>query len=90
LKLREYGLVLNLEKCIFGQTEIDFLGHHVTAGGVQPLEDHVAAVRDFAPPRDRVQLQRFLGLLTLNTVLYFDTFNNRDDLFKTRRHERPL
>jgi hypothetical protein len=63
LKLREYGLVLNLEKCIFGQTEIDFLGHHVTAGGVQPLEDHVAAVRDFAPPRDRVQLQRFLGLV---------------------------
>jgi hypothetical protein len=63
LKLREYGLVLNLEKCIFGQTEIDFLGHHVTAGGVQPLEDHVAAVRDFAPPKDRVQLQRFLGLV---------------------------
>jgi hypothetical protein len=62
-KLREYRLVLNLEKCIFGQPEVDFLGHHVTAGGFQPLEHHVAAVRDFAPPKDKVQLQRFLGLV---------------------------
>jgi hypothetical protein len=55
--------VLNLEKCVFGQEEIDFLGHRISAKGVQPLHDHVAAVRDFPPPTDKMQLQRFLGMV---------------------------
>jgi hypothetical protein len=28
-RLREYGLVLNLEKCQFGRSEVDFLGHRI-------------------------------------------------------------
>jgi Reverse transcriptase (RNA-dependent DNA polymerase)/RNase H-like domain found in reverse transcriptase len=62
-RLRQHGLVLNLEKCVFGQSEVEFLGHRVSARGVEPLEDHVAAIRDFRPPADRQQLQRFLGMV---------------------------
>jgi hypothetical protein len=46
------SLVLNLEKCVFGQPEVEFLGHRVSARGVEPLEDHVAAIRDFKPPEE--------------------------------------
>jgi hypothetical protein len=33
-KLREHGLVINLEKCVFGVESIDFLEHRVSAAGV--------------------------------------------------------
>jgi hypothetical protein len=40
LRLRDQGLVINLEKCVFGARTIDFLGHRVTAEGVMPLPGH--------------------------------------------------
>jgi Reverse transcriptase (RNA-dependent DNA polymerase)/RNase H-like domain found in reverse transcriptase len=62
-RLKEAGLVLNLDKCVFGRTAVDFLGHRITAEGAAPLADHVAAVKDFPLPADKEGLQRFLGLV---------------------------
>jgi hypothetical protein len=31
------GLALNLEKCVFAVSELDFLGHRISAAGVTPL-----------------------------------------------------
>jgi hypothetical protein len=62
-RLKENGLVLNLDKCEFAKEEIDFLGHRVTAAGVTPLVSHVKAVQEFPPPEDKQSLQRFLGLV---------------------------
>ena len=36
-RLRQYGLVVNAAKCLFGQSVIDFLGHCITSRGVIPL-----------------------------------------------------
>ncbi len=30
------GLALNLEKCVFAVSELDFLGHRVSAAGIAP------------------------------------------------------
>jgi Reverse transcriptase (RNA-dependent DNA polymerase)/RNase H-like domain found in reverse transcriptase len=60
-RLKDSGLVLNLEKCQFGMSEVNFLGHKVTVNGIQPLTDHVEAVRVFPRPSDKQGLQRFLG-----------------------------
>jgi hypothetical protein len=57
------GLVLNIEKCVFAQPSVDFLGHHVSAEGATPLQSHVAAVRDFPPPSTIRELQGFLGMV---------------------------
>ncbi|GFO32837.1 Gag Pol polyprotein [Plakobranchus ocellatus] len=57
------GLVINKAKCIFGAEELDFLGHHVSAMGIAPLPDRVAALRDSKPPQNRTGLQRFLGMI---------------------------
>jgi transposase InsO family protein len=62
-RLKEAGLVLNLDKCVFGRPAVDFLGHRIIAEGAGPLEDHVAAVKDFPLPADKQGLQRFLGLV---------------------------
>ncbi|GFO36114.1 Pol polyprotein [Plakobranchus ocellatus] len=57
------GLVINKAKYIFGAEELDFLGHHVSAIGIAPLPDRVAALRDSKPPQNRTGLQRFLGII---------------------------
>ena len=40
-KLNDNGLVVNKDKCIFGKTNIDFLGHNVNAKGIQPSEEKI-------------------------------------------------
>lgn len=61
--LREHGLTLNLHKCEFAVSEVEFLGHRVTANGCSPLEKHTSALKNFPAPVDKAGLQRFLGLI---------------------------
>ena len=35
-RLKSSGLVLNLDKCKFVQTEVNFLGYHISASGIKP------------------------------------------------------
>ena len=61
--LVQNGLVLNLEKCSFGQEEIDYLGHKITSAGIIPLRKHVDALLLQPQPQDVRGLQRFLGMI---------------------------
>ncbi|GFT38923.1 retrovirus-related Pol polyprotein from transposon 17.6 [Trichonephila clavipes] len=40
-RLSSYGLKLNISKCVFGVTELIFLGHLITPDGIKPLPDKV-------------------------------------------------
>ena len=60
-RLRDNGLVLNRSKCQFFRSEVEFLGLRVTAGGVAPLPDQIATIRDFPQPTTIKELQGFLG-----------------------------
>ena len=62
-RLREHGLAVNASKCVFGQAELTFLGHRITANGIAPLPDRVQAIEKFPTPTDKTSLQEFLGLL---------------------------
>jgi hypothetical protein len=35
-RLTSYGIVVNLNKCVFGVPELDFLGHHIDCNGITP------------------------------------------------------
>jgi transposase InsO family protein len=61
--LSKSGLVINVGKCVFGRESVEFLGHRVSAAGVLPLADRVAAIRQFPPPTTVRELQSFLGLI---------------------------
>ena len=37
-RLEEHGLVVKKEKCLFGVSEIDFLGHRVDSNGIRPYQ----------------------------------------------------
>jgi hypothetical protein len=61
-RLRENKLYAKLEKCEFGVTEVDFLGHRITQEGLM-MDDHkVKAILDWEPPKLVPALRSFLGL----------------------------
>ncbi len=62
-RLADHGLVVNVAKCVFGVDSIDFLGHRVTAHGVEPLLNRVEAIRHFPQPQDARALSEFLGMV---------------------------
>ncbi len=62
-RLREHGLVINAEKCVFGASSIEFLGHRLSAAGVEPLQAHVAAAVDIPRPSTVKELQGFLSMV---------------------------
>jgi hypothetical protein len=62
-RLQEVGLVLNAEKCLFGVSVVEFLGHHITAEGAEPLQQKVAAIAEFQRPQGAKGMQRFLGMI---------------------------
>ncbi|XP_055699602.1 uncharacterized protein K02A2.6-like [Phlebotomus papatasi] len=62
--LKEYNVLLNQSKCIFGVAEIEFLGHHISAKGIKPTESKVAAVQKFREPSSKEEVRSFLGLIT--------------------------
>ncbi|GFS64945.1 hypothetical protein TNCV_1584401 [Trichonephila clavipes] len=49
-RLSSSGLKLNISKCVFGVTELLFLGHLITPDGIKPLPDKVQAVLDYKQP----------------------------------------
>ncbi|GFX77320.1 retrovirus-related Pol polyprotein from transposon 297 [Trichonephila clavipes] len=59
-RLGSYGLKLNISKCVFGVTELIFLGHLITPDGIKPLPDKVQAVLDYKQPETVGSLRKFL------------------------------
>ncbi|XP_055714392.1 uncharacterized protein K02A2.6-like [Phlebotomus papatasi] len=62
-KLDEAKLTVKKEKCKFGVEEIEFVGYRISSKGIKPLESHIKAIQDAPPPKDKEQLQAFLGLV---------------------------
>lgn len=62
LVLKKYNFALNLSKCKFLKKEIEFLGYVINENGITLSTRHTNAVKDYKQPKDRLQLQRFLGL----------------------------
>lgn len=62
-RLHEFNVALNESKCVFGQPEINFIGHNSSANGIKPLTDKVSAVQRFRDPSTVEEVRSFLGLV---------------------------
>lgn len=62
--LKSRNVLLNTSKCLFKATELEFLGHHISCGGIRPSEGKVEALKSFRKPKDAEELRSFLGLAT--------------------------
>jgi hypothetical protein len=59
--LRKHNLYLNIKKCQFKQTEVDYLGVRVEGKRISMEEAKVEKVKDWKPPRNATEVQCFLG-----------------------------
>ena len=55
-RLEKYGLKAKPQKCSFGNTEINFLGHIVNGKGIKPDPHKVEALKNLPEPRNTKQL----------------------------------
>ena len=77
-RLEKHGLWLKKSKCMFLQTEVEYLGHRVDAEGLHPTEEKRKAILQAPHPQNQQQLRSFLGLLNyyakfipnLSTILH--------------------
>ena len=62
-KLQSAGLTVNANKCQFGVSEMDFMGHRLTSKGLNPAKAKVEAVADAREPQNATEMRSFLGLV---------------------------
>ena len=62
-RLAAAGMKLKPEKCSFMMTEVEYLGHKISAKGLQPTTQKVRAIVEAPQPTNVTQLKSFLGML---------------------------
>lgn len=63
-RLAEFEVELNLSKCEWRKSEIEFLGHELSARGMAPDVKKVEAILSCPPPASKEELSSFLGLVS--------------------------
>ena len=58
-----HGLIINLEKCVFAPSQVEYLENLVSSSGSAPLHKHLSAITAFPPTADHPALQWFLGIV---------------------------
>jgi transposase InsO family protein len=62
-RLENANARLKRKKCEFMLPSVEYLGHRISAKGLQPTDAKVQAIRNAPSPRNVSQLKSFLGLL---------------------------
>ena len=59
--LREASFKMRVAKCDFMNSKFKYLGGVVSAEGIKPDPEEVSKLRDWEIPRNKTELQIFLG-----------------------------
>jgi hypothetical protein len=62
-QLRHAGLKVNATKSYFAKHELEYLGYWITRDGIQPVSKKVEAIQRIAPPKNRRELRKFIGII---------------------------
>ena len=61
-RLREHQLFVNLKKCSFAQSEIEFVGFIVGRKGIRPVPEKLQTISDLPVPKNVKHVLSFVGL----------------------------
>ena len=62
-RIQDANLTLNLEKCQFSKSSIEFLGQVIDGSGIRPDPEKIAAIVDMPTPTNVGDIRRFLGVV---------------------------
>jgi hypothetical protein len=62
LRLHQHHLKINLDKCLFGDQQVSYLGFTLTPEGIKPGEAKLKTIKQATPPDDVKGIQSFMGL----------------------------
>ncbi|GBN41748.1 Transposon Ty3-I Gag-Pol polyprotein [Araneus ventricosus] len=62
-RLSEYGIRINVTKCVLGVQELSFLGYLVNEHGIRPMPEKVVPIVNYDRPKTIKDFRRYLGLL---------------------------
>src|SRR6266576_559544 len=60
-KLKEHRFYLRIDKCNLMMDEIEVLGHTIRGNKIMPSAEKITHIADFPTPKNKKQLQQFLG-----------------------------
>ena len=63
IRLKAAGLKLKLEKCCFFKKHKQYLGHLISADGIQPLPEKLESIAKMPAPKNSKEVKQFLGLV---------------------------
>lgn len=62
-RFRKHGLRINVSKCEFGKSQINFLGFTINKNGIKPTDDKVKAIQKVELPEMAKDLRKFIASL---------------------------
>ena len=62
-RLEEAGMRVKKEKCIFMDTQVEYLGHVISEKGIKPSQKNVKAITSAPAPTNVSQVKSFLGMV---------------------------
>lgn len=62
-RFREYNVIINISKSQFLRSQVLFLGHIISREGIRMDPEKVKTIQNFQPPKNRKQIQAFLGFI---------------------------
>ncbi|XP_030853873.1 uncharacterized protein K02A2.6-like [Strongylocentrotus purpuratus] len=89
-RLRDAGLTANAEKCKFGVSELDFMGHRLTSEGLNPGLAKVKAIAEAREPQNATEMRSFLGLVNYCAKFIPNFATLADPLRKLTRKDTPF
>ena len=80
--LESTGIHLKWEKCAFMLPEVEYLGHRISARGLQPLASKVKAITQTPTPTNVSQLKSFIVILNYYGPFLLDLTNPSSSLVR--------
>ena len=62
-RLSECGITVNPDKCSFGLSEVEYVGHTISGEGIHFTREKLDSVNCFVLPRTQKDMKQFLGLV---------------------------
>jgi hypothetical protein len=85
MRLHQHHLKINLDKCLFGDKQVSYLGFTLTPDGIKLGEAKLKAIKNAGPPRDIKEIRSFMGLCNFFRNHIEDFAITAAPLFKTHQ-----